>query len=236
MNHWDDEDDLYDSGIKDIPDYDAYLDLQLTDEDLFYLEDKELARSLIAAGCHGKGDIMTKEQFNEKKEAIQLAIKMRNEKQTKALSHSNTSYKNSKFLTALAEREDQVRSGRMSTIIFLRYKKGNSETSGYIDLADRLKTQDFKIIFDGKQLLLPRTTDLSYFQWEAQQPLMNNSPNFRVDAHDEKGIMFRNRRDRKIINVNPAVDPPGDGTSRVELECDEYEQVVFFDHLTRRKH
>ena len=70
MNHWDDEDDLYDSGIKDIPDYDAYLDLQLTDEDLFYLEDKELARNLIAAGCHGKGDIMSKEQFNEKKEAI----------------------------------------------------------------------------------------------------------------------------------------------------------------------
>ena len=163
MNHWDDEDDLYDSGIKDIPDYDAYLDLQLTDEDLFYLEDKELARNLIAAGCHGKGDIMTKEQFNEKKEAIQLAIKMRNEKQTKALSHSNTSYKNSIFLTALAEREDQVRSGRMSTIIFLRYKKGNSETSGYIDLADRLKMDDFKLYFDGKRMLLPRTTDLSYF-------------------------------------------------------------------------
>ena len=72
-------------------------------------------------------------------------------------------------------------------------------------------------------MLLPRTTDLSYFHWEAQQPIMNNSPNFRVDAHDEKGIMFRNRRDRKIIDVNPARETPGDGTRRHELECDEYE-------------
>ena len=66
--------------------------------------------------------------------------------------------------------------------------------------------------------------------------MMNNSPNFRVDAHDERGILFRNRRDRKVISVDPAVDPPGDSTKRVELECSEYTQVVFFDHLTRRKH
>ena len=161
---------------------------------------------------------------------------MRNEKQTKALSCANTNYKHSAFLTALANREDEVRSGRMSTIIFIRHKKNNNEVSGYIDLADRLKTDDFKAIFEGKKLLMPRTTDLSYFHWEAQQPMMNNSPNFRVDAHDERGILFRNRRDRKVISVDPAVDPPGDSTKRVELECSEYTQVVFFDHLTRRKH
>ena len=58
---------------------------------------------------------------------------------------------------------------------------------------------------------------MSFFNWDAQHPFLNDSPNFRVDAHDDKGLLFRNRRDRKVINVNPSVDPPGDGTKRVEF-------------------
>ena len=235
MNHWDDDEDLYDGGIGDFKNYDDYLDSKLEAQDLFYLEDKELARKLIEAGCHNKGDVMTEEQFKEKKDAIDLAKKRRNEKQTKALSSANTNYKHSAFLTALANREDEVRSGRMSTIIFIRYKRGVNEISGYIDLADRLKTDDFKAIFEGKKMLVPHTTDLSYFNWDAQQPLTNPSPNWRVDCHYEKGILFKNRRDRKVVNVDPKCEP-GDSTKRVELECSEYTQVVFFDHLTRRKH
>ena len=84
---------------------------------------------------------------------------------------------------------------------------------------------------------------MSFFNWDAQHPFLNDSPNFRVDAHDDKGLLFRNRRDRKVINVNPSVDPPGDGTKRVEFLYPpeytghkEYTQVVFFDHITRRKH
>ena len=164
--------------------------------------------------------------------------KQKDTKQPKALSHANCKIDHSKFLQALADRENDVRSGRMTTIIFMRNQKGKghgNEISGYIDLAHRLKTENFKEYFEGKRLLLPKHTDLSFFNWDAQQPTINESPNFRVDAHDDKGLLFRNKRDRKVINVNPSVDPPGDGTKRVEIECDEYTQVVFFDHLTRRK-
>ena len=49
--------------------------------------------------------------------------------------------------------------------------------------------------------------------------------------------MFRNKRDRKLINVNPEKgDNPGDGTDRKTIESPDYIQVVFFDHMTRRKH
>ena len=65
---------------------------------------------------------------------------------------------------------------------------------------------------------------------------MNDSPNFRVDTNSDAGLLFRNKRDRKVINVDPNKDPPGDGTKRVEIESDDYTQVVFFDHITRRKH
>ena len=125
----------------------------------------------------------------------------------------------------------------MTTIIFIRdQKKGKSEISGYIDLAHRLKTEDFVPIYEGKKKLMPRPSDLSFFNWDAQKPNLNDSPNFRVDANSDAGLLFRNKRDRKVINVDPNKNPPGDGTKRVEVECEEYTQVVFFDHITRRKH
>jgi len=71
-------------------------------------------------------------------------------------------------LKALAERENDVRSGRMTTIIFIRdSRKGRSEISGYIDLAHRLKTEDFRQIFEGKKNLMPKATDLSHFNWDS---------------------------------------------------------------------
>ena len=77
---------------------------------------------------------------------------------------------------------------------------------------------------------------MSYYSWEGQQICYNDSPNFKVDANSEAGLLFRNRRDRKVINVNP-YQPEEEQTvcKRTEIECEEYTQVVFFDHETRRK-
>ena len=99
-----------------------------------------------------------------------------------------------------------------------------------------MKTEDFKAIYIGKKTIMPKTTDLSYYNWEAQNCLISDSPNFRVDSTKEVGLLFRNKRDRKVIDVNPDSASPGDGTTREEIQCDEYTQVVFFDHVTRRKH
>ncbi len=35
----------------------------MQEEDLFYLEDNELARQLIEVGFHGKGEVLTRKQF-----------------------------------------------------------------------------------------------------------------------------------------------------------------------------
>ena len=64
---------------------------------------------------------------------------------------------------------------------------------------------------------------------------MLDSPNFKVDANSDQGLLFRNKRDRKVIYVNPDLESPGDGTTRTVVETDKYTQVVFFDHYTRRK-
>ena len=61
MNFDDDDADMLDNGLAEFDNYEAYLDKQMSDEDLFYLEDNELARQLIEVGYHGKGEILTRD-------------------------------------------------------------------------------------------------------------------------------------------------------------------------------
>jgi 5-formyltetrahydrofolate cyclo-ligase len=112
------------------------------------------------------------------------------------------------------------------------------EISGYIDLAHRLKTEDFTQYFKGQKLLLPKNTDLSYYNWNTGVCVSNDSPNFKVDASSgTKGLLFRNKRDRKVINVDPEQVDGNDSTHRKPCvpRFPEYKQIVFFDHETRRK-
>lgn len=54
-------------------------------------------------------------------------------------------------MQALAEREELVRSGKLTTIIFLRdFNSKGQEVSGYIDLAHRMRTEDFVPIFEQR--------------------------------------------------------------------------------------
>lgn len=155
----------------------------------------------------------------------------------KELASYNKDFHNSQFLEALASREELIRSGKLTCIVFIRdHNSKQQEISGYIDLAHRMKTEDFNPIFESKKKLLPKPSDLSYFNWETQLCSNNSSPFYQVSADSLLGIQFKNKRDRKVINVNPEVFP-GENTTRVELENlnGEYLQVTFYDHLTRRK-
>nr|VZI20859.1 unnamed protein product [Spirometra erinaceieuropaei] len=139
-------------------------------------------------------------------------------------------------LIALANREEANRNGKMSTIIFIRDKnQRNQEISGYIDYAHRLKTEDFAGYFLQKKRLLPRMGDLSYFNWETQNITANPTPNYAVITDNPGGILFKNKRDRKILNVDPWLPSPGDNTTRIVVLTNEYLQFVLYDHITRRK-
>ncbi len=146
--------------------------------------------------------------FEAKKRQVEEARNNQNKDKTKALAHTeitNTQKLNScKFLQELAKREEQVLNGKLLTIIFVRVETKNTEISGYIDYSHRLKTDDFKEYFEGKKKLLPKTSDLSYYNWRTGMCVSNDSPNFKVDANSgSQGLLFRNKRDRKVINVDP---------------------------------
>ena len=134
-------------------------------------------------------------------------------------------------LQALAQREEAVRNGKLTTIIFIRDRNAKKqEISGYIDYAHRLKTENLEPIFECKKRLLPKPSDLSFFNWETQTSTSNPTPNFQVIADNEAGLLFKNKRDRKIINVDPK-SRPGDNSTRFDVVTDEYLQVgVTFLH------
>lgn len=111
----DDDFDFDGDNVENLADYtcyEEYLDEQLNENDLFYLEDQELARQLVEVGYHGKGEILTRDQFADRKAAFVERQKNRRDLQVKALSHEACPIEDNPFLKALASREDALRNGR----------------------------------------------------------------------------------------------------------------------------
>jgi len=49
----------------------------------------------------------------------------------------------------------------------------------------------------------------------------------QVIADNEAGLLFKNKRDRKVINVDPRLKP-GDNSTRTELTTSEFFQVSWW--------
>ncbi|XP_033125094.1 cilia- and flagella-associated protein 299-like [Anneissia japonica] len=223
-----------DNIVTEFSTYEDFLDSQITSLDLYYLEDEELARQLVELGYRGSGEVLKREEFEARKQAAE-ASRLSKRSQQKTLASSGKELKNP-FLKALAQREEANRSGKMTSIIFIRDKNAKGqEISGYIDFAHRLKTEDFEPYFSGKKRLLPRPSDLSFYNWETQTSTSNPTPNYQVIAENATGLLFKNKRDRKILNVDPKAPTPGDNSTRTPIDCPQYIQVVIYDHITRRK-
>ncbi|CAE7524184.1 cfap299 [Symbiodinium microadriaticum] len=224
----------YEDSIEKFTTYEDYLDSQITPQDRFYLEEDELARQLVEIGCR-KGEVLTREDFAARREAAENAKKARLQSAPKVLASAQKKLTDFPVLRHLACREELVRSGKLSTIIFIRDKNHRGqEISGYIDYGHRLKTENFEPYFERKKRLLPKSSDLSFYNWDTQHSTSNESPNFQILPDHEQGLLFKNKRDRKVLSVDPRSEP-GDNSKRLEVPTTEYIQVVIFDHMTRKK-
>jgi len=236
------------------PTYEDYLDEKINTKDLFYLENQDLARAIIE-NEYKRYNILSRDQFEEQKKKYMLSLTNNKTPLSTSNLTTNDVYKGEKLcslgkdlrnyplLNELAKRESKVRSGRLNTIIFIRdYDKKGNEVSGYIDYGHRLKTEDFEEYFSLKKRLMPKTSDLSYYNWKTQTVSYNNSSTFQVIANSENGLFFRHRRDRKVISVDPksntdsnGTEEVGDNSERRVVKTDEYMQVVLYEHRPRRK-
>ena len=95
---------------------------------------------------------MTREEFDLRKREIEEQKFASLNKQPKTLCSQGKDLTGKTFLQALASREENVRNGKLTSIIFIRDRNQlGQEISGYIDYAHRLKVDDnFALYFDGK--------------------------------------------------------------------------------------
>ena len=194
-----------------------------------------ICKNFAELGYRGSGETLKREEFEARKKAAEEAKASKLRNAPKKLASADKDLSHYPFLHNLAEREDLVRNGKLTSIIFLRDKNSKGqEVSGYIDYAHRLKSENFESYFERKKKLMPKPSDLSYYNWETQHSTSNSTPNFQVIADNEAGLLFKNKRDRKVINVDPK-SLPGDNSRRIEIKTHEYLQVVIYDHVTRRK-
>uniref|UniRef100_A0A670ZSP3 Cilia- and flagella-associated protein 299 n=1 Tax=Pseudonaja textilis TaxID=8673 RepID=A0A670ZSP3_PSETE len=92
--------------------YEEYLDSQITTQDLFYLENEDMARQLVELGFRGSGEVLKREDFIARKLAAE-ASRISERQQQKILSSAGKELKDN-FLKALAEREEANRNGKIS--------------------------------------------------------------------------------------------------------------------------
>ena len=145
-------------------------------------------RQLVELGYRGSGDTLKREEF----EARKRALRERSSQKTnvpKQLSSMGKDISDSPLLQALQAREELVRNGKLTTSIFIRDRNAKGqEVSGYIDYALRLKTENFEPYFEKRKKIMPKPSDLSYFNWETQTSTSNSTPNFQVIADNETGL------------------------------------------------
>ena len=189
--------------ISDIKTYTDYLNKYVTKEDLMYLEDEELARKIKELYNTQKGEIRNEADFNRKKKEIFDEKNIEENEKEQLQFSQDMHYAKGSFLELLQERENDVRNGIKFTIIFIRYKdKKGRETSAYIDYRERLKEDEMEAVFKEGVPLIPKSTDLSYYNWNIQRINSLDSTFFRVDAGPKERLCFKNNTDRKVINVD----------------------------------
>lgn len=161
--------------------FEDYLDANIYPEDLKFLESQELARQLVEIGYRGT-EALRREDFEAKRREYEQQQSKQSEVQAKlVLAYREAGFEHPSelreypVLQALAEREEAIRNGKLTSILFIRdVNRRNQEISGYIDVAHRLKTEDFTQYYLRKKRLLPRPTDLSYYNWDTQRSAVSS--------------------------------------------------------------
>ncbi|XP_045783497.1 cilia- and flagella-associated protein 299-like isoform X1 [Maniola jurtina] len=212
--------------------WEDYLDSLIEIADLRNLRSLASARTVAALGYRANGDTLNEKEFYARRATIH-AIVFPVVRPYVLVSEGATI--DDPFFRELAVRERANRVGILQSVIFIRhFTKGGFEISGYIDYAHRLISEDWGPYFRNNKMLWPKDSDLGYYHWRHGTVRSNISRNYKPVMDTEKGLLFQNRHDHKIICPDPQQDP-GQNTTKQRIYSKRYTQVEIYDHVVRRK-
>ncbi|XP_062142535.1 cilia- and flagella-associated protein 299-like [Drosophila sulfurigaster albostrigata] len=219
--------------------YSDYLKSFTKVEDYRYLSSMNVIRSLVKLGYSTNATVYEEEEFYKIKKHLYDLI---NPKAVTSKLFSQYLVGDDPLLVALAEREQWNVQKKLSTIIFLQIRQKNGfDISGYIDYADSLRNcaihafgaTNWKAIFEGRILLRPNRTNLSFYDWHTGTVSFNNSDNFETMQYGTT-LMFKHYGDHKIIPVTILESVHKDNVKRTLIESPLYDNVVLYDHIVRK--
>ncbi|KAM7352193.1 cilia- and flagella-associated protein 299 [Cochliomyia hominivorax] len=230
----------HDMFLLDCPTYEDYLDTFITRNDIRYIRNVRFCRMLVELGYRSSSEIYTPEQFKQRKNAV-LESLWPTKKSTIYFSDKLTS--SDAVLRELAVREKPNIQKNISTIIYIKYRlKSGFEVSSYIDYEHSLRQANLHIghhnwsgIFGKEEPLIPKPTDLSFFDWHKGIINCNNSENYAVVHDVENGLIFMHKGDHKKICVDVTRELYKKNCTRSMMYSEKYGYVVFYDHVIRKK-
>ncbi|XP_061712017.1 cilia- and flagella-associated protein 299-like [Cydia pomonella] len=212
--------------------WEDYLDSLIEIADLRNLRSITTSRTVAALGYRANGDTLSEKEFNQRRAVIHEIVYPTVKPYVLASEGADVS---DPFNRELAVRERANRLGILQSIIFIRhFTKGGFEISGYIDYAHRLISENWVPFFRANKMLWPRDSDLGYYHWRHGTVRSNMSRNYKPIMDPEKGLLFQNRHDHKIIWPDPQQDP-GQNTMKQRIFSPRYTQIEIYDHVVRRK-
>ncbi|XP_035436689.1 cilia- and flagella-associated protein 299-like [Spodoptera frugiperda] len=212
--------------------WEDYLDSLIEIADLRNLRSIASARTIAALGYRAYGDTLSEREFYTRRAAIHEIVYPKGKPYV--LVSEGADLEDS-FNRELAVRERANRIGILQSIIFIRhYTRGGFEISGYIDFAHRLISENWTPFFKQGKTLWPRDSDLGYYHWRHGTVRSNISRNYKPVMDPERGLLFQNRHDHKIICPDPQQDP-GQNTTKQRVYSSKYTQIEIYDHVVRRR-
>lgn len=119
-------------------------------------------------------------------------------------------------------------------------QRSGFDVSGYIDYEQSLRHCTFRkpdftnwrAVFEGRELLKPKPTDLSYYDWHKGIVCMTDTDNFESVA-GRNTLIFKHKDDHKLIPVCAKPSHYAENVSRSMIHSDLYGYIILYDHIIR---
>ncbi|EDW57932.1 cilia- and flagella-associated protein 299 [Drosophila virilis] len=218
--------------------YEDYLQSFARVEEYRYLGSKRVIGAMVKLGYCTNAPIMEKDEFLLRRQRLKQSLN------PKVIDKLFSVYRTSDdpALVALADREEPNVLMSLSTIIFLQVRQRNgSDISGYIDYADSLRACsqhmlgaiNWRAVFEGRIMLQPDRTHLSFYDWHRGSLTFNHSDNYKVVNYGGR-LLFKHNADHKIVPVTATESIFQDNVMRTFIESPMYGLMILYDHHVRK--
>lgn len=116
------------------------------------------------------------------------------------------------------------------------------DISGYIDYSASLRSYNldlrgstnWKRVFDGTEKLRPKSTDLSFYDWQKKFFAYNDSENYHT-CQIGQALSFTHKGDHKIIQPDIKPGQNFGNVKRTTIDFSNLGSLVLYDHIVRKK-